>query len=444
VVHKMSLKAESRPPGSDPYKTRVIFVVSAIKTYLDRVAFAPVMERSYGVGSNAIGHKWKRGGASRFARFFCANPRPGTPPPTSPYSSATGNIYLDSFFVSLDISKFDQSVLAGLLMLCLFLPWLLYARDNHDFKMVERLILWSISNSVVKVVKWFGDEWRMVFGLMFSGELMTSLGDSWYLEIIMECFDQYLKDLAPPSASGYFRFKDYGDDGVLAYPMSLFPLVCPDGRTPTLLRDYLKQYWMMDLKMSDTHVSFPSRNMGPYGPFVTVLKDDRVVYKGVKFLKRHIIVDDYSNGLPQELPWRPIEDYISKVSCVAGNNQSIARHLIRLRALALDTYGTNQAAYDFLKTTHDYLQSTCDLPNILRVVTSILSDLMAEEENWGADDEDLFQRVGGRSGLVEIAMGFPEKYPILSEVLRDEYEESLLDAHFKQKIYNSASTLMGL
>lgn len=436
IVHKMSLKAEVKGPFDDAYKTRVIFVVSAIKTYLDRVAFSPAMERSYGTGANSIGHKWAHGGATRFAKQF-------------KYEE-----HHNKFWISLDISKFDQSVLASLLMITMFLPWFLYDRGSEDFKIIEQLILWSLSNSVVKVVKWFGEEWKLMFGLMFSGELLTSLGDSWYLEVIFDCFDMHMNEqLGRPDwfQSCYRRFKDYGDDGVLGYDIRVFDAMCPDGRTPTVLRDYLKIYWKMELKMSDTFVSltrYPNGtsppHVGPDGGFITVIRTHglgpEVLYRGPKFLKRQII-KMLVNSVPEPMPWRPTTDYFSRSNCISTNPLSIPQHIIRLRALALDTYGTNERAYNFLFESHEYLMARVDLVNTLSVVNRILSDLANNKENWSTEDANLFERIGGRDAALTLAQGFPSLREIREKAAFDKGFQMTVDYEHHRKIYMSAEEL---
>lgn len=404
VVHKMSLKPESRPPGSDPTKTRIIFVVSAIKTFLDRIIYMPAMERSYNIGANGIGTKWLYGGASRFAKTLGVH-KPG-----------------EKFWVSLDISKFDQSVLAGLLMVVLFIPWFHYTMDTDHDKIIEKIIIWSLSNSVTKIVKWFGTEWRALFGLMFSGELMTSLGDSWYLEIVFECFDQHIYSLlqGPDKEkfrSAYRRFKDYGDDGLMGYGLWLQSVICtPAGQGgPDLLRDYLREMWHMDLKMEETYVSSDGDPRPDKGlpSFYTQLRPclspgPEILYRGPKFLKRYIVKFQFPDH-EEDAPWRPTEDYFSKATCIAGNNFSIPIHIMRLRALAMDTFGTNRRAYDFLKRAHDHLllspPGMAALPLVADIVSACIRN--RDEVKLSVEDVNLLDRVGNPQDLTAIMTDFP-------------------------------------
>jgi len=325
-------------------------------------------------------------------------------------------------------------------MIVMFLPWLLYDRSHPDFKVIEQLIMWSMTNSVVKVVKWFGDDWKLIFGLMFSGELMTSLGDSWYLEIIFDCFDMYLYETLSPSEKLVFaralrRFKDYGDDGLMSYRERFVKSVCPDGPLPSVLAFYLQSRWHMELKLSDTFVNcdsdprpdmtissfFSQLNPSPFGPVFH--------YRGPKYLKRYIIkFVEYVDGvrLEYDAPYRPIGDYWTRLITVAGNAQSIVLHLIRLRALAVDTYGTNERAYNVLRASHDYLLEAVDPASHLSALADTLYRWHIGEESPTGDDIALMDRVGKGETLLVMMQGFPSIEYIRSLIRPDpEYDARL-------------------
>lgn len=429
IVHKMSLKAESRTPGADPFKTRVIFVVTAIKTYLDRAILLPAMKRSYGVGSNKIGTKWQGGGGERFAKSL-----------GSERSEPLG-------WLSLDISKFDQSVLASILMLVTFFPYFMYNKRAKNWKVVEKLLKFSIENSVVKIVKWFGKEWRMIFGLMFSGDLMTSLGDSWYLEVLLECFDMELYASMSSTDKLRFRacfrrFQDYGDDGALVYPLWVWrDYICQGTDKPMMLYNYLKEKWFMELKLSDTYIVFDDQdrpNMHVKAMFTQLGKgpcDPEVLHEGVKFLKRRLIVEvNPFSGREEYLPWRPKSDYVSKAICVAGDNQDVVLHLVRLRALALDTFGTNVPAYQFLKRIHAILFAACVRYNPESHVNAYLDKVRATAYgDLDRRDQAIVDRAGGQENMDLMYHGFPPLDQIYRRVVYDQEAQEALDQDFRTR-----------
>jgi hypothetical protein len=381
--------------------------------------------------------KWLKGGAARFSKTMGVD-KPGK-----------------KFWVSLDISKFDQSVLAGLLMVTLFLPWFMYDLKGENGEVVKNLLVWSLTNSVAKVVKWFGKEWRVLFGLMFSGELMTSLGDSWYLEIIFDCFDQHIYRSLPESeregfARSYRRFKDYGDDGVMSYHMKYMRSVCSyDDKSPDVLRDYLLQYWRMELKMEDTYVvhdDLPRPDMDLpsfYTQLTTSLNPFKEIeYRGPKFLKRYIIRHNFGYGV-EDAPFRPSTDYFSKAICIAGNNQSVPVHVMRLRALALDTYGTNPRAYEFLRACHDSLLSLPQSVGVIPIVNELINKLMIDEDmELSVEDRNLLSRIGGPSACKYMISGFPTLQMIGDRTAQDDEYTSLHRWSWRERQYKTAEELM--
>jgi hypothetical protein len=291
---------------------------------------------------------------------------------------------------------------------------------------------------------------------MFSGELMTSLGDSWYLEVLFDCYDQYLYESLPKKEQRRFRhewrrFKDYGDDGVLSYPKWLLPHICPDGKTPTHLRDYLLHVWGMELKMSDTFISFDEEydNEGLF----TVLTEENpikeIVRRGPKFLKRYLISGD-SFYLDEPLPWRQTSDYFGKATTVAGKNQSVLLHLVRLRALALDTYGTNPRAYSFLRTAHDKLfhaaaHSFGGISRVEALISGIIQDVrLGDVSEWELEDRNLFTRLGGISGLHLMQLKFPDRWEILEEVKINELEDQAVRDSAISRRHQGPFELMGI
>jgi len=458
IVYKMSIKAEGRVPGTDPFKTRVIFIVSAIKTYLDRVAFKPEMERSYSHGSNKIGFKWQHGGATRLVRL-CGADR---------YVYANPDTYLMA--QPFDARKFDQTVMAAALLLMGFMPWFMYKRDSKDFKALEMLILWSMENSVAKVVKWFGEDWRIIFGLIFSGDLNTSQAGSRIVEFICECYDMYLHAKMPAAearqfASDFRRLIGYGDDGLLMYLLKYHKYAC-SGNRPTSFEVYLSQYWHMSLKVSDSHVhrdDDPRPNMH-LSCFYTQLNNktcygppahnvcDSILYLGPKFLKRRFIQFNFGRGV-ESAPWRPTCDYYMKSTCITNEAMSVPLHLIRLRALAIDTAGTNLLAYEFLRRAHDRLLSVCDLGPTMGVVNKYLSNLDDLSSGRGeadyetiftAEESELFQRCGGKPGLLLMMGGFPTLRKIQKMYRYDPVIQTQIDVDHIAKFNMSTLDLMGL
>jgi len=326
---------------------------------------------------------------------------------------------------------------------------LAYKRDSKWWPVTRCILQWCLDRSITKIVKWFGESWRAIHGLMFSGEYMTSQGDSYYLELLFECFDMWFRDylaihhphLVAQFESDDMLFKDYGDDGVLSYSQEFVTIICQGTTSPVLLGQYLKDYFFMELKMSDTYVCYDDPDMLPEQDvgFITRLGpniiDTRGVYrkypcglggqevdrKGVKFLKRYFIRGDND----EIVPWRPTEDYFLKSICVANSPQDIARHVIRLRALACDTYGTNQRAYDHLKRMDDYIVAhiSNDLYNQIdeMLLDAHSSSVSSEGSDFGTlDNERIIHKIGGSDTILALRKSMPTISSIYDRTKRND------------------------
>lgn len=445
VVEKMSIKAESRPPLSDKYKSRIIFIVSLFQMLSDNAVLRAVMERTYGIGANSIGHKWWGGGAQRLAERMGAFDDPG-----------------DRAYMSLDISKFDQSVLAGVIIVVMLMPFLLYDHDVDYWPEIEYFFLFAVEGMAAKIVKWFGDEWKIIWGIIFSGKLLTSAIDSWYLELVFHCFDMYMYHKVgdkPYYRAAYKRFKDYGDDGMYGIKATILRFICWDKhathpapeqatRSPHMLRHYLYKYWHMDLKMEETYCCFPDdpRPDMSLSCFFTQLGNpyrgyiQEIAYRGPKFLKRYLI-----KRLGVVMPFRPTVDYISKATCIAGDNHDIALHLIRLRALAMDTMGTNTRAYLFLRRAHDHLVSRFTSGGQRALDALVNSKLIAIRDNDSTDsteDRNLIERIGGKDAAVELLWVFPDQVDILQKAFPDRDLDDRIRRNFEDRKYFSPEKLI--
>jgi len=425
--HMMSIKQEARPPNADPDKTRVIFVVSQLKTFLDRMTLGPFMKRNYGIGANAIGTIWQHGGAHKFAKrakvfkcdsdFFRDNPLA---------------------YLSLDIQNFDQSVLAGLLLVVCLMPMIHTGDNDLDSKVIKALIRYCTSSSVVKCVKWFGKDWKMIIGMMFSGEYITSYGDSIYLEILMECFDIYvyakLKKSDPEFAeywSTHARtLRDYGDDIFSGRDPKCMRYICRGTKMPVLLIRYLKKYWFMTVKTvgGDTYVCFPDDprpDMAIPCFFTQIDSVGNMKYRGPKFLKRYFLWDSDKKVVNA---WRPTEDYYTKMVAVAGQyeggpkNQSIALHLIRLRALAVDTMATNPQAYGIISAVYNELERSSPLH--VRVADQLLMDA---EYGVGGGYGSLIDK--GLRYSVEQDPDLVSKFPSLRDIAKRNIDNGFHDRY---------------
>jgi len=197
----------------------------------------------------------------------------------------------------------------------------------------------------------------------------------------------------------------------------------------------------MELKLSDTYVctdNDPRPDMTIscfYTQLSPALVRDEIEYRGPKFLKRYIVKMDIGWG-EEDLPWRPTVDYFSKAHCIAGNGFSIPMHLIRLRALALDTYGTNERAYEFLHRSHNYLQMLCGSEEVNKIITRVCCQIRDDDlSDLSVEDSNLFERIGGPEGARLISLGFPSLEMIRRNTTYDQDVQAAIDHELRERIY---------
>jgi len=247
----------------------------------------------------------------------------------------------------------------------------------------------------------------------------------------LECFDLHLGSLLikdwPEFKRCFKRISEYGDDVVIGYDIRAINFICNgNSNIPAQLRDYLKSRFFMQLKMEETYVlrDTDDREDETLSCFFSQAGHDiggiELSYKGVKYLKRYFVRsrDGYA------YPWRPTVDYIHKSTCVPMDNQDIATHLIRLRSLACDCYGTNLRAHNFLQRYHDFIISS--LPNLSEITNEIRLTLAIYNENedkLSNEQRKFLRKLGGLEGVRLILNGFPSYGEIFARVKYDQEEQ---------------------
>lgn len=388
ILGKLAVKAEMKAPGSNPLKCRVFFIVPYLKFLFDYLVLNDGMKHTYGKNGISIGLKWPGGDAERLARKHHAY-QPGY------------------FHIEADAEKLDQSLLAAILIVVFSLPYFMQRGDvKAEWKEVLRqLSAFVVGGCAVKLVKWVGYQALWVIGIMFSGMLGTSWGDSTYIALVLHCFDQYvysnIKNIDPILAADYkkdfntFAKDIYGDDMFLTYPVKYWKFIIGDIPIKNCidlsnLSNYMKRSSGVAIKSTEAFVYVEDKS--GYGPFFSVVdRDGMCVHPGPKFLQRRFVHVDVRNSEGQyvdqmAMPWRVITDYYSKAAYSFTDVDADFYWLVKWRALQLDTCGTNKKAYDFL----EYLQR--ELMKIYAMDYDRVNDLIQEWIKKCVSNENLDER----------------------------------------------------
>jgi len=314
ITAKLGNKVEILFPEADRSKNRIFFISCLMKMVLQKMLLSATLANTYGRNFVGISHCWSKGGVHRVASQL-------------KFSDALGAIR--SWFMG-DFSALDQSLKAGVLCL-LGIMWIFSIRPgaSHDRVGVamKHMMAWLADDTAITLVKWFQQEWRLVFGILFSGEYITSIFDTFYVYIAMMVvhyvFADRLQAIGTPRALKarellMFELEKfaliYGDD--LCWTLSdelvreLEELCC--NKKPYLdeVVIILKQQFDMVLKppgSSDTNRY--------HTPFSNVTKDGVVLPTydndyGFKWLRRHF----YQKPNKNLASIRRISDYWSKAT----------------------------------------------------------------------------------------------------------------------------------
>lgn len=273
----------------DPDKLRIFFNPEMMKFLFDKVSAYPVYRWMYNRGPILVGFKWANNGASRLFRYL-RGVMPGRP---------QTHIYWEW-----DISRFDQSVKAAILVLAATIILAFYDEDDPNYPLLRAGLAWSADNYAVKFVHWLlQTEWRAVIGLIFSGEYGTSMIDSLVSALLFIGYVNYVMDtlqekLSPTEFAQLRPFFDeimnkvYGDDGIASIPLDLVPymkLLKENARVlPYELesfQEYAARVWDMVIKPSDS---------GEYDTLYSTPNDQGgLSLVGPKILQRHFVIRGY-------------------------------------------------------------------------------------------------------------------------------------------------------
>jgi len=358
TMAKIAVKAEVKGPLDDVKKTRIFFIMSMLKLLIDKLLYVDIFPQFYGRGRIGIGFKWAGGGAEALAQELGA------------YDPNMG-------YFEYDFSKLDQTLLPGMLTLLFSLCMSRVKRteeltEGQIFaREIMRAFMTDSADSVaVTLVKWVGNEYRWVIGVMFSGLYGTSWGDSLYVAVANRTFEFYLHrilrrerpDLEASFVACKKKGKIYGDNCILAYPKTIVEFMT---RTKTdhqgiewkfgLIEEFFSKNWGLTLKRDECRVHI---GQDPFFSTILTHRDPQgrplntfVERPGLNYLKRSFVRFE-EVGVPGvfAMPFRPTTDYFSKAAITA---KEVTNPLIwpsRWIGLLIDSAGTNEAAWDFLSS----------------------------------------------------------------------------------------------
>jgi len=385
-------------------KMRIFFIPNAVKYVLDFITQKSRMmfERGRYI---QVGMKWLDGGAAKF------------------YDTMNGNKTHRKFrWYEGDWSKYDLSILAHELMIYNMTTLLYYEEGDNKYKLFQYIVEYCTSQLVAKVVRFVNGEWRMIIGVMPSGDFNTSHGDSWIQTILwftyvrsverrikalaqgcrnrnmMVKYDAYLAivtDIQESLRTYDLMIAVYGDDYLMCVPESLVKWINGVG-----YGNYMKECFYMEQKAS---------TIKEYTYLLTEVdhRYGEIVKFGPKFLKRYLI-NFKIGGKDTIVAFRPTRAVYFRCVFSKDLDLDIYDSMIRLIGMAWDTMGTNLVAYSFCSFMYDSLH---DMAKVTGDMDSDIHNIMLKRYY---DDPDKFTKYLKKVGNIMFDMEFPS----LDDLLR--------------------------
>jgi len=325
VVSSASVKLETKEDTS----LRIFFNPSFMKFIFDKIFMLPPFHFMYNRGPVMVGFHWDRGGAYRFFRKMAKNVK-----------------FPKRFYWEWDISRFDTSHKAIMLLtVCIFLLQF-YDKDKNYFNL-EAFAKWSADSYAAKFVKWLGlDDWRLVIGVLFSGEYGTSMFNTLIAIMLFLSYKRYIFAVVKLiiAASLLFEYLTdivynvYGDDGFASLPWQLRPFcslidnVKVDSIEILSFSNFIKQEFDIELKAAASET---------FDHILSTIDEStgEIKQRGPKILKRHFIMVKH-RGKTQIASFKPLSSCAYKLLKPAALT-SYHRQLVRCIGHLWDTQGTN-------------------------------------------------------------------------------------------------------
>jgi len=368
-----------------------------------------------------IGSKWTEGGAYlKFLQMYGDEMDRYDEEPTGYNDSQTINktyrwVGSGTMMVaSGDVEALDLNVNSMMLMLYMMMGslWIM-KEDTHMYRMYQYLVEACAEQLAGKCVRWLKD-FIFLIGIMPSGSIETSHGDSWIVGVMMFLtFIFYRMRVSDKKTrqriwaalcARKLCMLITGDDFAYAYLRALHDDIGIDR-----FCEYCSQVYHMTFKHRSTYYSLLT--------YLRVCNSQvlEVVYKGPSYLKRSWILASNFNlemiepKIARIVPWRPFMQYKWRMAIPKDNSDPFYKNLARLIGLAYDSLGIEPITYDTLLYLYK-LTYTHALAHF-----KVKSTLDGHIQNWVDSDRKYYYKVGMKTVLGK----FPSRKSLLRRSIYD-------------------------
>lgn len=385
LYYYLSFKLETH---IDPTKQRIFFIAMLLKFVLDKITLCGIFKSCMNTGPIMLGFKWSGGGAQKLYSYFTAD----EPEPERVYKHW-------------DIRAMDVHVKAVHILLNMIYWLSLYDLSIDDSmspeerfnKVFTRLVMeWSGLNAAFSKTSWFGiNEWRIVIGILFSGEYMTSFSQTFTSWIMLLCFClhahflfmkfRFQKHLIIAIRKEIIdlRSKLYGDDGAWSHRAILEPYLRlkdtdpGDERFPSFEKFIRTEHGQL-LKLSESKTCA--------SPLSRISRHGVILSEGITILQRNLIKNTYKLKSVFEANVISYKKHkLWKLSVPSKDVTDLNVCCLRFVGHLYDTHGNNLNAYfGYARALETFLSGYgLDLSH----VDSILSTLWDRVQSGVLDDD---------------------------------------------------------
>jgi len=382
-IYIPKVKVESAGPGDDPYKNRIFMIPEFWKFALDKFVQHANSKYSKRKGMNGQGLSWQSGDAQRLAN----------------------QLYDFPYIADYDFSRYDQSLLFMLLCIIMGYQWMYTeAPDQAIDWNFDQFCTWHhmtklINDLAAKKIQFPDEYWRLIIGMMMSGDYATAfINQNYHLMVVIYCdllkgkqlASQYGANLVPgTSYSGFsiakmvkmnyeFLIKTIhartNEEAINYFKhVWLYPIGAGDDGMRAIRYPELVPYFGLKMLKVQADESFGMlikyANCNECDTFISQLDEEGNIRTrvwidpdgeshnkphGPVFLKRYFILTRHEGELVC-VPFRKTDDIWYRLGRTPTDVRNPLMMLIRIHGLMLDSLGTNPWMYNFLSEMADIL-----------------------------------------------------------------------------------------
>jgi len=307
-----------------------------------------------------------------------------------------------------DVEALDLNINSMMLMMYMMMGSLwIQKEDTHMYRMYQYILEGCAEQLAGKTVRWLKDFVFMI-GIMPSGSLETSHGDSWivgvmmYLTFIfyrMRVVDKKTRrKIWAALCARRLTILITGDDFVMSYPRELDGEIGIDR-----FCEYCSQVYQMRFKQRNKYTSLVT--------YLRVVNSQvlEVIYQGPVYLKRSWILASNFNlemtepDIARVVPWRPFIQYKWRMAIPKNNTDVCYKNMARLIGLAYDSLGIEPITYDCLYFMYKrtYVEALINFRS--------KGELELRLQQWVDEDKKYYYKVG----IKQIKAVFPSREKLL-------------------------------